>query len=550
MFVQSDPFRLHCVHAHALAENAIQEVSRFVRKPQTSTSKRKSKDVSRRVSYLMPGQQRHSKTMRRNCIAFFLIMQAVTSMSSQPCSRVLDKCELDTDIPRCLEHGMRNCVNKGRVRKPNPNLQLMTVNSSFAARVDTQYGHVIRIPSEALLRSITMQPDINSYDVNVKVFVLNASLFEVSAASAHENEVIKNHKVLGVWLGEKSVQNLSHPVTMAFASSNQSENGRCVYWKGNWSTEGCNTTRNSTHFVCSCNHLSFFAVLINPGIVIDPEDVRRLQYITYIGSSFSVVFTVIIIVLFLIPRKWKREHSVIIHTELAGSLLLLHLFFLASALFSGTETVACRFLGVMLHWALLAAFTWMAIEGFHLYLLLVRVFNIYIRRYLLKLSLVGWGIPSIVVMVSGVFGKYGRYTIAGNDGSDTAICWVTSKYVSIITINGYLVLLLVFNTTILAVMVQKLHQFRVQSIQSGIKVKRIWKDWATVLGLSWVLGLPWGVAFSTYGPLGLIGTYIFTTLNAFQGFLVFLWFLSITCHSKREEQQSVKGTSMSYMSSS
>lgn len=51
----------------------------------------------------------------------------------------------------------------------------------------------------------------------------------------------------------------------------------------------------------------------------------------------------------------------------------------------------CRALGLILHWSLLASISWMALEGFHLYLLLVRVFNIYVRRYLLKLSLVGWG---------------------------------------------------------------------------------------------------------------------------------------------------------------
>lgn len=31
---------------------------------------------------------------------------------------------------------------------------------------------------------------------------------------------------------------------------------------GDWSSDGCNTSRNDIDFVCSCNHLSFFAVLI------------------------------------------------------------------------------------------------------------------------------------------------------------------------------------------------------------------------------------------------------------------------------------------------
>uniref|UniRef100_A0A4W4GIA4 Adhesion G protein-coupled receptor G3 n=1 Tax=Electrophorus electricus TaxID=8005 RepID=A0A4W4GIA4_ELEEL len=280
---------------------------------------------------------------------------------------------------------------------------------------------------------------------------------------------------------------------------------------GNWSTDGCSTSRENTQLICTCNHLSFFAVLI-----VNHEDTYRLTYITYIGSSFSVVFTVIIIVLFLRERKTKAEHSVIIHTELAGSLLLLHITFLASSLWSETERV-CQVLGLILHWALLAVFTWTAIEGVHLYLLLVRIFNIYIRRYLLKLSLVGWGIPTIIVMICGVAGTYGKYTITEKDSNSTAICWVTSKAVSDITVKGYLGLVLLFNIAILAVVVVKLHKLRARDVQSGIKVNRIWKDWATILGLSLVLGLPWGLAFSTHGPLSLIGVYIFTILNSFQG---------------------------------
>ncbi|XP_016403323.1 adhesion G protein-coupled receptor G3-like [Sinocyclocheilus rhinocerous] len=165
-----------------------------------------------------------------------------------------------------------------------------------------------------------------------------------------------------------------------------------VLGEGNWSTDGCNTTIDSGDFVCSCNHLSFFAVLINPEI---PEEshIVLLNYISYIGSALSIAFTALMIVMFLCLRKKQCEHSVIIHVQLSGSLFLLHTSFLCSVWFSGQRDIesVCQALGLFLHWCLLATFTWTAIEGFHLYLLLVRVFNIYIKRYLLKLSLVGWG---------------------------------------------------------------------------------------------------------------------------------------------------------------
>ncbi|KAI5608593.1 adhesion G protein-coupled receptor G3-like, partial [Silurus asotus] len=313
---------------------------------------------------------------------------------------------------------------------------------------------------------------------------------------------------------------------------------------GYWSSEGCNTTRNDTDFVCSCNHLSFFAVLISPGSVQDAKDVRRLEYITYIGSSFSVLFTAIIIIMFLFQKKRKSEHSVVIHVQLSGSLFLLHLFFLASTLWSGAEKkTVCQCLGLILHFTLLATFTWTAIEGFHLYLLLVQVFNIYIRRYLLKLCLVGWGAPIITVVICGLAGGYGKYSLTESNNNETNLCWITDRTMSYITVNGYLGLVLLFNTAIMVLIVVKMWQLKMRGIQTGTKIKRLWKDCATVLGLSVVLGLPWGLAFTTYGPLSLPGIYLFTTLNAFQGFLLFLWFISIICKSTFEEKNTTKSFS-------
>lgn len=82
--------------------------------------------------------------------------------------------------------------------------------------------------------------------------------------------------------------------------------------------------------------------------------------------------------------------------QLTVAMFCLHLTFLLSSLLAQLlkekeDSSSCLVLGLVLHWSLLATLTWSALEGFHLYLLLIRVFNIYVRRYLLKLSLIGWG---------------------------------------------------------------------------------------------------------------------------------------------------------------
>ncbi len=91
-------------------------------------------------------------------------------------------------------------------------------------------------------------------------------------------------------------------------------------------------------------------------------------------------------------RNARAEVSSSIHVSLSGALFLLNMSFMLS---EWAATLAlkkvCVFIAVTIHYSLLCSFTWMAIEALHLYLLLARVFNIYIKYYMVKLSLIGWG---------------------------------------------------------------------------------------------------------------------------------------------------------------
>lgn len=91
-------------------------------------------------------------------------------------------------------------------------------------------------------------------------------------------------------------------------------------------------------------------------------------------------------------RKVRTDVSLKVHINLTIALILLNVYFLLGYIVEApSSTGLCLYMALSLHYSLLATFAWMALEGFHLYLLLVKVFNIYIRRYMLKLSLVGWG---------------------------------------------------------------------------------------------------------------------------------------------------------------
>lgn len=104
-------------------------------------------------------------------------------------------------------------------------------------------------------------------------------------------------------------------------------------------------------------------------------------------------------------------------------------------------------------------------------------------------------------------------------------CWVSSQFphrllVSYITTVAFPGLVVLSNSCMLGLVVFKLWELRRGGGNGWTNLhknrgSRLRKDCATVLGLSCVLGLSWGLASTTY--VSLPGIYIFTILNALQG---------------------------------
>ncbi|KAG9352530.1 hypothetical protein JZ751_020944 [Albula glossodonta] len=294
---------------------------------------------------------------------YFLVQVASTSgPTSEHCHSVLDSCAQKGNAwARCYEEGMRSCTRRGR-RAMNSHV-LDFFQNDFNASSDVEHtnnvGHSVYIPSEALVGSARSHVSRNT---RVTVTVFNSSLFH---AEYWPNKTILGGTVLGVTVGN-GVRNLNRPVRMSFGRINE-----------------------------------------NTDVPIDKVNARALSYISYVGCGLSVFFSAIAILMQLCVRNGRSENSMIIHLNLTGALFFLHLFFLLSAWWAGRGLgedkggVPCQALGLLLHYSLLATFTWTAIEAFHLYMLLVRIFNIYVKRYLVKLGLVGWGESSVQSPTSG-----------------------------------------------------------------------------------------------------------------------------------------------------
>ncbi|XP_062245861.1 adhesion G-protein coupled receptor G1-like [Platichthys flesus] len=507
-----------------------------------------------------------------------------TAQAVHFCKNVISECYREAplqNVPwtRCYEDRISTCL-QGRHLMPNFIQKL--VNSSQEAEACPTDMHSVHIPSSALQRS---RSDESQMEVVLVATVINSTYFTVSRPEAiklrpnrpkatsrmvihdqrdHMQGTVMGGLVLAVTAGSQPVGNLPQPIKLTFTQTRQMEYRTCVFWQeldngtGIWSTYGCNTNDTGAVVICSCNHLSFFAVLVNPNLSVDETHSMGLSYINYIGSALSVVFTVMSLIIYICLQQQRPEKVIGVHIQLSGAVLCLHLSFLLCSFWvwlinEDDEGWVCRFLGLFLHWSLMATFCWTALEGFHLYLLLVQVFNIYVRRYLLKLSLVGWGLPTLIAVVCGSLDVYGKYSLKLSDAKDqnstVQICWMRSEFtpnlvVHYITTVAVPCMVILYNACMLGLVVFKLWGVRgssrdADSSRSWKKVntgKRLWKDFVTVLGLSFVLGLPWSLASATY--ISLPGIYLFTILNSLQGVFLFLWSLALTCKSRSDKDSS------------
>ncbi|XP_053934265.1 adhesion G-protein coupled receptor G5 isoform X4 [Cuculus canorus] len=319
------------------------------------------------------------------------------------------------------------------------------------------------------------------------------------------------------------------------SSRMDASNATCVFWQpgdganstGSWSREGCETTHGEGIIICHCNHLTYFAVLLIPAGALSPAQLASLTYISTIGCSLSAAAILCTLALCCFFRRWLKDNTTRIHMHLLAALLLLNCSFLLSTPLAAGSEGLCQVAAALLHAGLLCALAWMAAEAFHLLLLLVKVYNIYIQHYLLKLCLFAWGLPMLAVVAIFVFKRdtYGYHNISSSEGyRNMTTCWLTSQPAHYATIccAG---LILLFNTLVLGRVMIILWRIQRQKEQAR-------KDWVTVLVLTCLLGTTWGLAFFSFGVFLVPQLYLFTILNSLQGFFICLWYITLHRQSK------------------
>ncbi|KAL8186588.1 UNVERIFIED_CONTAM: hypothetical protein K2H54_074347 [Gekko kuhli] len=257
---------------------------------------------------------------------------------------------------------------------------------------------------------------------------------------------------------------------------------------------------------------------------IDAENTKVLTFITYIGCGISAIFSAATLLTYIAFEKLRRDYPSKILMNLSTALLCLNLVFLLDGWIASFDIEGlCIAVAALLHYFLLATFTWMGLEAVHMYIALVKVFNTYIRRYILKFCVIGWGLPAVVVVIvlastntnaNHIYGKdvYGRNTV-GQGGDD--FCWIMDSIVFYATCVGYFGIMFLMNIAMFVVVMMQICGRNGKRSNRTMR-EEILRNLRSVVSLTFLLGMTWGFAFFAWGPLYLPFMYLFCIFNSLQ----------------------------------
>uniref|UniRef100_G3PJY0 Adhesion G-protein coupled receptor G6 n=1 Tax=Gasterosteus aculeatus aculeatus TaxID=481459 RepID=G3PJY0_GASAC len=339
-----------------------------------------------------------------------------------------------------------------------------------------------------------------------------------------------NSYVVASSVGNLSIRDLKDPVEIQIAHLSEHLqthlNPVCMFWDfsmsaGGWNADGCRTSTESSsnRTVCLCDHLTHFGILMDISRAsphIDQENNRILTFISYVGCGISAIFSAATLLTYVAFEKLRRDYPSKILMNLSTSLLCLNMVFLLDGWLASLDTHwLCMSVAIFLHYFLLTTFTWMGLESIHMYIALVKVFNTYIRRYILKFCLVGWGLPAVLVGLVVVVDQtsYGLQQYSGGHSGDgsSQFCWIQNPVVFYTSCVGYFCLVFLLNVAMFIVRSNRTLR------------EEVLRNLRSVVSLSFLLGMTWGFALFAWGPVSLAFMYLFAIFNSLQGLFIFVF---------------------------
>ncbi|XP_072165139.1 uncharacterized protein [Diadema setosum] len=300
------------------------------------------------------------------------------------------------------------------------------------------------------------------------------------------------------------------------------DNTLCSFWdfaQRNWSSAGCKLdtrsikmTEGVMQVTCLCDHLTSFAVLVNLAADTTPVIHEHVMSIlSIIGCSFSIVACFTMCCGYVALRL--KSDLILVHGNLAFALGIAEVAFLCLELVR-PPSVPCTVVATLIYYFFLVTFSWMTVEGIHLYLLTFVVWNAEKRKIGYYMAC-AWGFPIILVVV----------LLSTNDGTigQENICFLSIDDLTLLYLVVPLGVFLLFNLLVtIRVVFQiakmasgpNLHTDNLTKIKHGAKALVVLLP---IMGLTWIIGF-----MTVIRGASLVFQYIFLVLNSLQGVFIFI----------------------------
>uniref|UniRef100_A0A8C2Z8Q9 Cadherin EGF LAG seven-pass G-type receptor 2 n=1 Tax=Cyclopterus lumpus TaxID=8103 RepID=A0A8C2Z8Q9_CYCLU len=244
---------------------------------------------------------------------------------------------------------------------------------------------VIIFHSLASLLPESYDPDKRSLRVPKRP-VINTPVVSITV---HDNDELLQHA-------------LDKPITVQFRLVATEERSKpiCVFWdhhilagNGGWSAKGCEVVfRNSTHISCQCYHMTSFAVLMDISRRENGE-ILPIKILTWSTVGVTMGFLFLTTIFLLCLRAMQCNKTSIINN--GGVALFLSELIFILGINQADNPFVCTIIAILLHFFYLCTFSWLFLEGLHVYRMIseVRDINYGPMRFY---YLIGWGVPAFI----------------------------------------------------------------------------------------------------------------------------------------------------------
>ncbi|XP_072374057.1 adhesion G-protein coupled receptor D1 isoform X2 [Scyliorhinus torazame] len=319
---------------------------------------------------------------------------------------------------------------------------------------------------------------------------------------------------------------LSHKLTAAQYHSASNKTNHVYLWcafldfssgSAVWSNEGCiRIDGNISYSVCLCNHLTNFAILMQVvPLELEPVHQVALSAITYVGCSLSIVCLTVTLIIFgvLWSVSTIRNQRYHIHANLSFAILVAQILLLISFCFL-PNTLPCKALAILLHFFFLGVFSWMLVEGLHLYSMVIKVFGSEESKHFYYYG-IGWGSPLVICIVS-VTSAFDSYGNADN-------CWLSIERGAIWAFVAPALFVVVVNIGILIAVTRIISRISTDNYKIHGDANAFRLTAKAVVVLLPILGISWASGVLAVNNYALMFQYIFAVFNSLQGFFIFLF---------------------------